>query len=371
MNKIPFFFESTITPDNSGFPLLFDFEVEFVKDYGMFLQKDSDALSKLLKTVYEKGTLADGSFSSGSGKIYLEKIVNYLTTVPSINQQSVILEVGFGSGIILKLLKENGFQNLTGLEPGAHPKVEGLEGIHLINDFFPSKSIVGKFDMIYSLLVLEHIPNPVTFLESTKNALKENGKLIIAVPNCESHYEAGDIGMFAHEHYGYYTPVALKKVAALAGFETVDMTIVEGAIMATLVLAKDVAPQEVSDIKISEEQFWNKVSLQKKKIQDLLQNEADEQIAVYTPIRGMNLFSYLNKRNVRLVDDNAEIQGKYLPGFSQKIESLESICNHPPHVIFICSRTFGHLIKEKCLKQTQLRNTKIIVITELTEIGNE
>jgi SAM-dependent methyltransferase len=363
--NIPFFFQSNKTPYNEGFPQSFQFDINFNQDWGMFVQTDSEALRNLLKEVYEKGTLADGSFSSESGKVYLEKVIEFIASVPSIIPMSNILEVGFGSGILLKLLKAKGFKKLTGLEPGAHSLVDGLDGIQLIKDFFPSAQISSRFDLIYSLLVLEHIPDPVAFLNKMKDFISPEGTVVIAVPNCEAHYEAGDIGMFVHEHYGYYTREALIRVAELAGYKVSLLSTIEGVLISSL--RPSVKPSFSREITHHvEEDFWKKVKTLERNCVEALKNLEDDEIAVYAPIRGMNILSVLNRMNVRLIDDNEEIQGNYLPGFSKAIESFECLCIHPPKLLLICSRTFGDQIKEKCVRERRLEGVRVILINDLT-----
>jgi hypothetical protein len=285
--------------------------------------------------------------------------------VPSINPQTNILEIGFGNGLLLKLLKEKGFEKLTGLEPGAHNLVDGLDGIQLIQDFFPSAQISSSFDLIYSLMVREHIPDPVSFLNKMKGFISSEGTVVIAVPNCESYYEAGDIGMFVHEHYGYYTKEALIRVANLAGYKISRLTTIEGVIIASLQPSVEPSYSKKS-IQQVEEDFWKKVKTLERNCMEALNNFEDEEIAVYAPIRGMNILSALNRTNVRLIDDNEDIQGNYLPGFSQAIESFECLFTRPPKLLLICSRTFGDKIKEKCVKESRLEGVRVIQINDLT-----
>jgi hypothetical protein len=44
-------------------------------------------------------------------------------------------------------------------------------------------SITGRFDVIYSLHVIEHVPNPVEFLKTIRTMLTPKGRIVITCPN--------------------------------------------------------------------------------------------------------------------------------------------------------------------------------------------
>jgi 2-polyprenyl-3-methyl-5-hydroxy-6-metoxy-1,4-benzoquinol methylase len=99
--------------------------------------------------------------------------------------QKTILDIGAGSGDFLQYCKDQKY-HVTGTEPSeAARNIAAEKGIDLYKslDEVPDQ----KFDVITMWHVLEHIPNLFEFLEQLKSRLKENGKLIIAVPNFKSY----------------------------------------------------------------------------------------------------------------------------------------------------------------------------------------
>lgn len=100
-------------------------------------------------------------------------------------QQKSILDVGAGSGDFLQYCKDNKYQ-VTGTEPSETARAIAKEkGIQLYESI--DHVLDQKFDVITMWHVLEHIPNLFDCLEQLKSLLKEDGKLIVAVPNFKSY----------------------------------------------------------------------------------------------------------------------------------------------------------------------------------------
>jgi SAM-dependent methyltransferase len=363
INTLPFFFQSHTTSDNGGFPHTLPFYLYFDYDLKMFRQKNTPELSTILNEIYINGSLVEGSISSESGKVYTNEIVNYIIENTNLNINSKILEVGFGSGIILKKLKEKGYINLTGIEPGKHAQVSGLEGVELINDFFPTNQLKEKYELIYSLLVLEHIENPLVFLNHLIEYLQPNGKIIFGVPNCEPYLLEGDLSVFIHEHFSYFTKESIINLVNQTGLAIEDISIVEGAFIVTISNKK--YNQNICFDILSPLDFNNKVDLHIANLNHLFQKYNPNEIAIYAPTRAINSLFITKNINVRLVDDNSELQNKYLPTLYSSVESYEQLVARPPKCLLIFSRTFGERIRKKCELDESLSNTQILTLNDL------
>jgi len=114
-------------------------------------------------------------------------LLGFISALP--RKQGRIMDVGCGPGDILYLLKKVGF-DVYGLDiskyavEAAHKNglenvIQGMED-KLIE--FPDEF----FDCIRGSHVIEHMPDPVKFLNLCRKKLKKNGLLILATPNINS-----------------------------------------------------------------------------------------------------------------------------------------------------------------------------------------
>tara|TARA_Y100000310_G_C20548070_1_gene746616 strand:- start:259 stop:960 length:702 start_codon:yes stop_codon:yes gene_type:complete len=103
---------------------------------------------------------------------------------------SDFLDVGFGTGKLLRHLKENGKGSYFGIEPikevfdltkksfkdlDPPPLVENVD----LESYIPKV----KFNYIHSFFVLEHLLNPILLFEKASEWLKREGILITTCPN--------------------------------------------------------------------------------------------------------------------------------------------------------------------------------------------
>lgn len=114
------------------------------------------------------------------------------------NEYFKILEKKFGNSENMKELFTLDF---------AEPEIENK---------YPS--LIGKFDTIFALNVLEHVPDHEQSIKNCHSMLKPGGKLVILVPAFQSLFNQFDVGL---EHQRRYTPKTLHKVMAISGFKII------------------------------------------------------------------------------------------------------------------------------------------------------
>ena len=100
-----------------------------------------------------------------------------------INKNISVLDIGCGKGYILFLLKKK-VKSIFGTEIN-NASVLNLkkENFEIYNNF---EEINRTFDLITIYHVLEHVPEPVLFLDQAQRILSVNGKIVIEVPNIDS-----------------------------------------------------------------------------------------------------------------------------------------------------------------------------------------
>ncbi len=108
-----------------------------------------------------------------------------------IKLDAAILDVGCGSGDLLRLLHSLGFSNLTGVDPFLEADLTTPEGIRIWKKDLAQ--LAGEFDVIMLHHSFEHMTTPVEILANIARLLKPGGLAIIRVPVA---------GSFAWKHYG-------------------------------------------------------------------------------------------------------------------------------------------------------------------------
>jgi methionine biosynthesis protein MetW len=97
-----------------------------------------------------------------------------------------VLDVGCGTGSLSRLLVDLRGALVVGIEPD--PKratIARKRGIDARDGFFDeaTASSLGKFDVVVFADVLEHLPDPASALQLTRQVLKSDGMVIVSVPN--------------------------------------------------------------------------------------------------------------------------------------------------------------------------------------------
>lgn len=145
--------------------------------------------------------------------------------IDSVSDGKKLLDIGCGTGYFPDFMKHKGYQ-VTGIEldddaRNFAKKHFGLEVYH--PDDLLGKSVKESYDVITLWHVLEHLHESDKYIGWIKNALKVNGVLIIALPNCDS-YDARSYGKFwaaydVPRHLWHFTPDSFEKYLSGHGFK--------------------------------------------------------------------------------------------------------------------------------------------------------
>lgn len=144
------------------------------------------------------------------------------------SKEKTILDIGCGTGDFLGHCKSKNWRTL-GLEPDQSARKIALE-----NNDIEAKSLnhlyeieAKSFDVISMWHVLEHVYNLNEDIEQYKKVLKEDGTLIIAVPNCSSndaeHYNSNWAAYDLPIHLYHFRPDNMKQLFSKHGMEVVKI----------------------------------------------------------------------------------------------------------------------------------------------------
>lgn len=141
-----------------------------------------------------------------------------------------VLEVGCGNGSALKAVQRLwpdaeciGVEPVTSAVKAAQaqgaPVLQGMIGSSL-----PAEITAHKFDVIYSIHVIEHTASPREFLRSIKELLTPQGRLIVTCPNAR----VPNLEMARSDHRFSMTPYHLAALAHQAGLVPLRSTLCPG-----------------------------------------------------------------------------------------------------------------------------------------------
>lgn len=140
-----------------------------------------------------------------------------------------LLDVGCGVGQLLQVAKARGYQ-VAGCDisvwatdyarkAGYDVRTGTLEEIQYDDH---------AFDIVVASHTLEHVPAPLPFLQAVRRILRDDGLLVIAVPNYASVMAKTMrdrwAGLLPDQHLWHFTPKTLRAMLERAGFQTLQVT---------------------------------------------------------------------------------------------------------------------------------------------------
>jgi len=141
-----------------------------------------------------------------------------------LNSSSRVLDVGCGSGEFLYKLKVEKGCRVFGVDMSeqAVKTANKAFGLKIDQGWLEEMSFPeASFDLITAWWFLEHVPNPKTVLNAMNKLLKEDGDLIIGIPNSNSVNTSVFRDRWYHldcpRHFNLWTPDTFKEMLALHG----------------------------------------------------------------------------------------------------------------------------------------------------------
>lgn len=124
---------------------------------------------------------------------------------------SVFLEVGCGRGLVVKSLRDYGF-NVHGVELADVEPIDGIQPFVESGTDACDLSIERRAEITGLLLldVIEHLPNPEQFLKSLESSFPNLSVIIVTVPACQELWSNYDT------FYGHYRRYSLEMLEKLS-----------------------------------------------------------------------------------------------------------------------------------------------------------
>lgn len=134
------------------------------------------------------------------------------------------LDIGCGNGFMLHAARELGFEQVYGVEPSEHAisRADPAVATQIFCGMFSASLLHDKkFDLISCFQTLDHLPDPVGFVNECKKILRPGGVILCINHNIGS-WTAAILGercpMIDIEHTFLHTPHTMKELFQRAGF---------------------------------------------------------------------------------------------------------------------------------------------------------
>ena len=324
---------------------------------------------------------------------HFTKYADIVSKKTNLQKKDLVLDIGSNDGVLLSKFKKK--CKILGVEPAnIIAKFANKNGIPTINSFF-EKKIVKKIisthqkpKIITINNLFANVDNLNDFSNNLCDLIHENGTIIIETSYLGYIFKNNIFDWIYHEHLSYFSINPLKFFFKKKGFKLYDLDISDskgGSIRYYFTNIKNNFPitKLVKDLSNYEEKnrmnsmssfnkFKNKIYMQKKKVQSLLDKFKRNTIVGYgASATTTTLLSYfcIYKYFKYLIDDNPQKIGLYSPGYHIPVFSSQIFKDDPPEVIVILAWRYKDIILKnlKILKK-KYKIKKLSVIVPLPTI---
>ena len=268
-----------------------------------------------------------------------------LDTIEAAGPHRSVVEIGSNDGLFLKALRDRGIETVVGIEPnpvsGGRAEADGLTIYRsLLTEAVREEVLArhGAFDLVVTRQVTEHVIGLEAFFENIRQLLKPDGLLFLDVPDFTPALSLGDCSVLWEEHVSYFTEPVLRTLLARSGFRPLrfDRYDFSGGTLAVLARREDstdlaadsagVLPQHVEEARGYGKRVRDYVSRLRETLSAARSRGVE--VALYgVGVRGCGAVNFLQIGDLIdvAIDDQAERQGKFMPGSKLPIRPSESL----------------------------------------------
>lgn len=169
--------------------------------------------------------LEDREYEEGRAQRTLQ-MERLLRRLPPAKAGARLLDVGAGSGMLVEQALAKGYR-AEGVEPSRWLQARAVErGLAVELGTLPNPRLVGPYDVVTCIDVIEHVSDPAEVLRCIREVLAPHGILAIVTPDVRS-WAARLMGWrwwhFRVAHIGYFDPGTLQRLLDACGFELVEL----------------------------------------------------------------------------------------------------------------------------------------------------
>lgn len=374
-------FHQTFTDLSDNGSLLSNYDVVVCKKCG-FCFADNIPSQSVFDSYYRDMSKYENNRLNGQDSIFdkarFRAMANVIQKfIPS--PYSRIFEIGCANGQLLSLLREQGYENVSGIDPSPR-SVEIAWDLHGINtavhSIYDMPIINSTVDFAILIGVLEHLREVPLALSRIREQLTDGGLLFLSVPDASRFFEGEDAPFqeFSLEHINYFGPTSLENLLTDNGFikrSIIKDTVISNIRTRTPVLhglfQKRTISQEPSIVHDTEtinglKKYIDQSTQVNRTIQKKIEKIADTGMPIIiwgTGAHTLRLLatSRLNQVNIRaFVDSNSKYQGKRINDIP--IISPDELSNYSEPIL-ISTRVYQEEIEEQIRRELKLENEVI------------
>lgn len=179
--------------------------------------KDCIRLRKFKYAVFKNGFIGKLAYN-----LMPDERFYALSYMDKLNKNDSILDVGCGSGYLIKGLQKIGFQDLTGIDPFIREDLKLNDQLRIYKKYVSEAAkYLGKFDLIMLHHSFEHMSEPESVMNHIAEMLQLDGVCMIRIPVADSFafekYRENWVQLDAPRHFFLHTNQSMQILAQKTG----------------------------------------------------------------------------------------------------------------------------------------------------------
>jgi SAM-dependent methyltransferase len=310
----------------------------------------------------------------------------------------LVVELASNDGYLLQWFQEEGVPVL-GVEPAANVARAAREkGIPTLVEFFGeelARSLLAdgkRADLIVGNNVLAHVPDLNDFVAGMKSLLAPGGTITMEFPHLIRLIEGNQFDTIYHEHFSYFSWIAVSRVFAAHGLTLYDVDELSTHGGSLRIYARHAEEEgrplteRARQLRAREEEkgydrvetylsFGERVMETKRKLLDFLisvKGQGESVVGYGAAAKGNTLLNYCGVRTDFLdyvVDRNPHKQGRYLPGTRIPIHAPDHIFETRPDYVLILPWNLRKEITESMSDVREWGGRFVVPIPEVEVLG--
>ena len=253
---------------------------------------------------------------------HLDFLASYLQKNYQIHHAKLI-EIGCGDAHVLYTLAKATDSKGIGYEPSFAKRKLNLpddfsDYVEVVSAYYDESALHKDADVILCRHVLEHIPNPLNFLQSISRILRAGGKnplVVFEVPYLANSLSKERFYQFIYEHCNYFSSKSLVQIFEKAGFEVRETFRCYEKESVQILFAR-LRNADSKDYPCEDKSLFTENTLDSKRLHDYRQRlESFANVAIWCAGNSSQILYHLlnNPQQIRcFIDLNPEKQGRFM-----------------------------------------------------------